>query len=697
MAARTLISSVVFILLFVHVQCEEEQEANTPDNGTNANVIQFHYDKNSSQTFAFTTFASKDLTLQSFTVCLSLMVDALKDGSLDYAGVFQVFDKNGKYVEFLLAMVLASEIIPELRLLDKNGLLFDSFIPFHLSRWFHIFYSRLEPSDSKIVVGDGTKQIDNFDLTHVVRNETNKVHLDNITSTDFPNGKLGFILGGSLIGQITNLNLFSPALSMKRMQALTEAEGRECGLPGNFLSWEGTSFKREVDNKAASSGNVESKKATWTLHGKAEAKVKEGPCGNKRDLIVFAKRLMSPVDCIKHCLKIGNRIPSLTTHQDWQRISTELKIRNFAFLEVFLLPITKANLKDNFISRTAVWRDYYTGEQLENYTKPWDDDTDPINGTDDCVDLHAWSWKWRAISCNDGGAAKMMCPCKYDHSKPHRIFLRGLCVSSPFGKSLWYTPRQTPVNFADIYYVGGVSTRIEFNNNTWHIYDLTSDVTATSSADHDTFVLGKRNWTIQNDHKQCQDSNGQGAVGEFKTELKLTGCKQGVKSYKGAWLSTDDGEFTCNDGQCVSMRKRCDRLSDCDDRSDEENCNLVNLMKGYNKKNPPFSRLQNDTIVPTDVKVSMRLLRIVDIDEVDHTIDFQFEIILEWNDHHLTFNNLKEEEYLNSLTDDEIQNIWLPLLVYDNTDQKETTRLGVAWEWSTSVTVAREGDFQRFE
>ena len=145
------------------------------------------------------------------------------------------------------------------------------------------------------------------------------------------------------------------------------------------------------------------------------------------------------------------------------------------------------------------------------------------------------------------------------------------------------------------------------------------------------------------------------------------------------------------------MRKRCDGLSDCDDRSDEENCNLVNLMKGYNKKNPPFSRLQNDTIVPTEDKVSMRLLRIVDIDEVDHTIDFQFEIILEWKDHHLSFNNLKEEQYLNSMTDDEIQSIWLPLLVYDNTDQKETTRLGVAWEWSTSVTVAREGDFQRFE
>ena len=37
MAAWTFISSVVCILLFVHVQCEEEQEANTPDNGAKAN------------------------------------------------------------------------------------------------------------------------------------------------------------------------------------------------------------------------------------------------------------------------------------------------------------------------------------------------------------------------------------------------------------------------------------------------------------------------------------------------------------------------------------------------------------------------------------------------------------------------------------------------------------------------------------
>ena len=38
----------------------------------------------------------------------------------------------------------------------------------------------------------------------------------------------------------------------------------------------------------------------------------------------------------------------------------------------------------------------------------------------------------------------------------------------------------------------------------------------------------------------------------------------------------------------------------------------------------------------------------------------------------------------------DLNSIWLPLVVYDNTDQKEVTRLGTSWEWSTTVAVTRE-------
>ena len=36
--------------------------------------------------------------------------------------------------------------------------------------------------------------------------------------------------------------------------------------------------------------------------------------------------------------------------------------------------------------------------------------------------------------------------------------------------------------------------------------------------------------------------------------------------------------------------------------------------------------------------------------------------------------------------------LWLPLVIYWNTDQHETTRLGMEWEWSTEAWVQREGN-----
>ena len=87
----------------------------------------------------------------------------------------------------------------------------------------------------------------------------------------------------------------------------------------------------------------------------------------------------------------------------------------------------------------------------------------------------------------------------------------------------------------------------------------------------------------------------------------------------------------------------------------------------------------------------------VEIDERDSSIDLQFEIILEWRDPRITYNNLKKDIFYNALTEDEMNRIWLPVLIYVNTDQKETTRLGEYGngEWSTTVDVSRDGEFTR--
>ena len=83
------------------------------------------------------------------------------------------------------------------------------------------------------------------------------------------------------------------------------------------------------------------------------------------------------------------------------------------------------------------------------------------------------------------------------------------------------------------------------------------------------------------------------------------------------------------------------------------------------------------------------------IDERENSIDLQFEIMLEWKDQRITYNNLKKDSFFNALTEDEMRTIWLPIVIYANTDQKDTTRLGWVNEWSTSVIVSRDDNFTR--
>ena len=98
-------------------------------------------------------------------------------------------------------------------------------------------------------------------------------------------------------------------------------------------------------------------------------------------------------------------------------------------------------------------------------------------------------------------------------------------------------------------------------------------------------------WDITNDVYECHEGQ------PYKTQLKLTGCDQ-------------EGEFTCDDGQCVRMEERCNQLPDCRDESDERGCQLLVLKEGYNRKVPPI-RSSNKTVVPTQVSISLVLKKVV--------------------------------------------------------------------------------------
>ena len=100
-------------------------------------------------------------------------------------------------------------------------------------------------------------------------------------------------------------------------------------------------------------------------------------------------------------------------------------------------------------------------------------------------------------------------------------------------------------------------------------------------------------------------------------------------------------------------------------------------------------------MIPVTVNVSIVLEKIVEIEEENHAVQFQYEIIMEWRDNRVSYENLKRDTSLNALPLVDIKKLWLPLVIYANTDQKVTTRLGMEWEWDTYITVTKQGNLTR--
>ena len=126
------------------------------------------------------------------------------------------------------------------------------------------------------------------------------------------------------------------------------------------------------------------------------------------------------------------------------------------------------------------------------------------------------------------------------------------------------------------------------------------------------------------------------------------------------------------------------------DESDENDCKMLAMKENYNKKIAPIEYdYVNSKVVPANVYVSMVVLDVLSISEVDLVYVLKFRILMNWYDSRLTYHNLKEEQSLNSLSSEEIDKIWIPFVVFANTENQESTK----GNDETQVTVTREGNF----
>ena len=179
---------------------------------------------------------------------------------------------------------------------------------------------------------------------------------------------------------------------------------------------------------------------------------------------------------------------------------------------------------------------------------------------------------------------------------------------------------------------------------TWILTNAWTKTKGISNAQKVSYAMGRQSWEITGD-RHCNEGRPYTAL------LKLTACK--------------DSEFTCYDGICVPMENRCDQTSDCSDNSDEEDCQMLHLTTSYKKTIPPKD---------ASVNVSIDVLKIVSIEETTYSTNIQFQVTLEWHDERMQFHNLKNKSSENKMEDDAIRKLWLPVLIFENTDQKESTR-----------------------
>ena len=121
-------------------------------------------------------------------------------------------------------------------------------------------------------------------------------------------------------------------------------------------------------------------------------------------------------------------------------------------------------------------------------------------------------------------------------------------------------------------------------------------------------------------------------------------------------------------------------------------CLLKLLISLNTRKVPPFTiDAGTKVLVPVKVNVSTSLMNVLAISEFSHTIDLKLGITLEWYENRVLYHNLKTKEALNTLSDMEAASIWIPYIIFKNTDNDEA----ITTDTKTSISITRGGQFTR--
>ena len=429
----------------------------------------------------------------------------------------------------------------------------------------------------------------------------------------------GFIINEIFRGFLSQMNLWSSTLSERNILAMAKCE---VDLKGDLFSSEES--KLELTGATVDEIPLESFcKPTTTLSA--------------------IPTNLNFYDAIDMCQRLGSSIFAPRTIDQ----NLELKVAATEFGTScpgsFWVGVSDEEVE-------GVWKAVVSSKRINTYF-----DSPPTGGdARECAVVIASSGNWLNEHCTDGSPRCFAC----ESSHTGILSLKGLCFSSLLKSSFDLKGYENGLPyfhgfFGFIMYLGKYGY--------WELFDSVDNNTVAqcSSTDGKPYPIGRTTWIMKK--SIC------GYRKDSQVVLGMSTCSS--------------GEFMCSNGLCIAVNLRCNTVADCDDQTDEQNCNIVDPPDSYLKHIPPvnFKSFKK----PLPLNVSFIIERFVNVLDYKHTVDIELKVSITWQDSRLTFNNLRENSGSNTLEENEIESIWKPTYHFTNIQDGAIRKL------SQKITVTK--------